>query len=155
MPALSDSDAALEDFCRRFLQGRDCRQLLFCRGYLAASPTPRPPPPPRQTSARLSTAATGRPGAAAPHRSVRRLLPLRLAVPPSLSRRQPLPRAEQLRPDGGDPTDLRLRHVQRRPPGAPVVVVVYRRFIAQYRLRSVGFTTSCKNISSVYLRVRK
>ena len=36
-----------------------------------------------------------------------------------------------------------------------VVVVVYRRFIAQYRLRSVGFTTSFKNISSVYLRVRK
>ena len=31
--------------------------------------------------------------------------------------------------------------------------VVYRRFIAQCRLRSVGFTTRCKNISSEYLRV--
>ena len=36
-----------------------------------------------------------------------------------------------------------------------VVAVVYRHLIAQYRLRSVGFTTSFKNISSVYLRVRK
>ena len=34
-------------------------------------------------------------------------------------------------------------------------VVVYRRFIAQCRLRSVGFTTSCKNISSENLRGEK
>ena len=34
-------------------------------------------------------------------------------------------------------------------------VVVYWRFIAQCRLRSLRFTTSCKNISSGYLRVEK
>ena len=39
--------------------------------------------------------------------------------------------------------------------GSCSCVVVYRRSIAQCRLRSVGFTTSCKNISSEYLRVEK